>query len=73
MKSAILALSLVLAVASNGEVRTWRVNAAGTPCLPENNPFGNAPYLVGPLGAVCGAVSVQSSTWGAIKALYRSP
>jgi len=42
-----------------------------SPCLPENNPRG--PILFGPLGAGCGAVSVQSSTWGAVKGLYRSP
>ena len=43
-----------------------------SPCLPGSNPYGS-PHLTGPLGAGCGAVSVQSSTWGAIKALYRSP
>lgn len=42
-----------------------------SPCLPENNPFGPAPYLVGPLGMGCGAVSVQERTWGSIKAMYR--
>ncbi len=42
-----------------------------SPCLPGNNPYGS-PGLTGPLGAGCGAVSVQSSTWGAVKALYRN-
>lgn len=40
-----------------------------SPCLPENNPYGVA-LMVGPLGVGCGAVSVETTTWGAIKALY---
>jgi hypothetical protein len=43
-----------------------------SPCLPENNPFGS-PVLTGPLGAGCGVVAVQPTTWGAVKALYRTP
>lgn len=41
-----------------------------SPCLPENNPYG-APVLVGPLGLGCGAVSIETRTWGSIKAMYR--
>jgi hypothetical protein len=41
-----------------------------SPCLP-----GNAPYLfpfqIGPLGAGCGSVKVETTTWGAVKAMYR--
>jgi hypothetical protein len=44
-----------------------------SPCLPENNPFIPTSGWVGPLPAGCGAVSVQATTWGAVKALYRSP
>jgi hypothetical protein len=43
-----------------------------SPCLPENNPYGS-PSLTGPVGLGCGAVATQPSTWGAVKALYRSP
>jgi hypothetical protein len=42
-----------------------------SPCLPQNNPFGPAPFLVGPLGQGCGAVRTEPVTWGAIKARYR--
>jgi hypothetical protein len=40
----------------------------GSPCLPED-PFGCG--LVGALGQGCGAVSIESKSWGAIKGLYR--
>ena len=41
-----------------------------SPCLPENNPYG-FPLPVGPLGIGCGTVSVKSTTWSQMKALYR--
>jgi hypothetical protein len=41
-----------------------------SPCLPENNPYG-APQLIGPLPLGCGAVRVETRTWGSIKAMYR--
>lgn len=41
-----------------------------SPCLPENNPYG-APLSIGPLGIGCGAVSIETTTWGAIKAMYQ--
>ncbi len=40
-----------------------------SPCLPENNPYG-VPFHVGPLGIGCSTVTVKSTTWGAIKAMY---
>ena len=41
----------------------------GSPCLPENSPCGE---LVGAFGQGCEAVtSIESTSWGAIKALYR--
>ena len=41
----------------------------GSPCLPENSPCGQ---LVGAFGQGCEAVtSIESTSWGAIKALYR--
>ncbi len=40
-----------------------------SPCLPENNPFG---VLIGAHGVGCsGPVPVSSTSWGAIKGLYR--
>jgi len=43
-----------------------------SPCLPENNPYGPVGgVLIGPLGLGCGAVGVQTRTWGSIKAMYR--
>jgi predicted outer membrane repeat protein len=41
----------------------------GSPCLPENSPCGE---LVGVFGEGCGPISpVESTSWGAIKAMYR--
>jgi len=40
----------------------------GSPCLP-NDPLGCG--LIGALGQGCGAVSVESKSWGKIKGLYR--
>jgi hypothetical protein len=42
---------------------------ADSPCAPENQPRCG---LIGPLPVGCGTVSVQSKSWGAVKALYRN-
>jgi hypothetical protein len=42
--------------------------AKGSPCLPENS---NGCGLIGAHGLGCGAVTVESMTWGGIKGLYR--
>jgi len=42
---------------------------ADSPCAPENQPRCG---LIGPLPVGCGTVSVQTTSWGAIKALYRN-
>lgn len=39
-----------------------------SPCLPDNNPYGRT---IGALGAGCGAIGVESTSWGEIKASYR--
>ena len=62
------------------EADPWFCNAAGddftvntaSPCLPGNgNP--SCTELIGAWGQGCGAVSVEPSTWGKIKAGYRAP
>jgi hypothetical protein len=40
-----------------------------SPCLPENNPLCGE--LIGAWGLGCGSVSVEPSSWGRIKNLYR--
>jgi hypothetical protein len=40
-----------------------------SPCLPENSPEGCG--LIGTLGQGCGTVSVDSETWGRVKARFR--
>jgi hypothetical protein len=42
--------------------------SAGSPCLPENS---NGCGLIGAYGQGCGAISVESLSWGGIKSLYR--
>jgi parallel beta-helix repeat protein len=42
-----------------------------SPCAPGNSPLGNGCHLIGALPADCQPLSVQKSTWGAGKALYR--
>ena len=43
--------------------------AEGSPCLPENNLWGE---LIGARGVGCTVpVVVETKSWGAIKALYR--
>ena len=39
-----------------------------SPCLPDNNPYGRT---IGALGAGCGAIGVEPTSWGEIKASYR--
>ena len=43
--------------------------AANSPLLPENNSCG---VLIGALGAGCGAVSIDPTTWADIKSRYRT-
>ena len=43
---------------------------SSSPCLPQNNPSCTA--LIGAWPSGCGAVSVESKSWGRIKADYRS-
>jgi hypothetical protein len=44
-----------------------------SPCAPGNHPDGYDCGLIGAhdVGCVCGATSTESSTWGAIKSMYR--
>jgi hypothetical protein len=42
-----------------------------SPCLPGNHPDGADCGLIGALGQGCGATSVEESSWGRIKSLYR--
>jgi predicted outer membrane repeat protein len=42
----------------------------GSPCLPPL-PSGCSPTQIGALGQGCGPVSIQPSSWGKIKSLYR--
>ena len=42
-----------------------------SPCLPGNHPDGADCGLIGAFGQGCGTVSVQPSSWGAIKEMYR--
>jgi len=41
-----------------------------SPCLPENNPYGCSVGACG-AGCECGPSSVEQTTWGAIKAMYK--
>jgi hypothetical protein len=43
--------------------------SAGSPCLPENNAGCD---LIGALGAGCGTISVEPTSWGRLKGLYRT-
>jgi len=43
-----------------------------SPCAPGNHPDGFDCGVIGPLPVGCGPVSVQTKTWGAVKALYRN-
>jgi hypothetical protein len=45
--------------------------AADSPCLPGNHPHGSDCGLVGGRGEGCPAAPVGTTTWGALKALYR--
>jgi len=49
------------------EVRDYTLGP-GSPCLPENNPWGRT---IGALGMGCGPVGVEPETWGRIKNGYR--
>jgi hypothetical protein len=51
----------------NASAQDFTVNAA-SPCLPWNN---NGCGQIGAWGLGCGSVSVEPSSWGQIKALYR--
>jgi hypothetical protein len=42
-----------------------------SPCAPGNQPGGADCGLIGPLPVGCGAVSVETKTWGGVKAIYR--
>ncbi|MCA9751627.1 MAG: hypothetical protein KC591_05505 [Gemmatimonadetes bacterium] len=42
--------------------------SAGSPCLPENNPWGRT---LGALSQACGPVGVDDTSWGQIKSSYR--
>ncbi len=42
-----------------------------SPCLPGNHPDGADCGLIGAFGQGCGSVSVEPSSWGAIKEMYR--
>ncbi len=42
-----------------------------SPCAPGNHPDGFDCGLIGPLPVGCGAVSIETTTWGAVKALYK--
>jgi len=42
-----------------------------SPCAPGNHPDGIDCGLIGPLPVGCGPVSVETKTWGSIKAMYR--
>jgi len=44
---------------------------ADSPCAPGNHPDGFDCGLIGPLPVGCGTVSVQTKSWGAVKALYK--
>lgn len=39
-----------------------------SPCLPANNPYSRT---IGALGAGCGAIGIEPTSWGEIKASYR--
>jgi len=45
--------------------------ALASPCLPGNHPDGAPCGQIGAYGQGCSPVSVQSRTWGQIKAMYR--
>ena len=42
----------------------------GSPCAPGNHPDGADCGVIGALPADCGGVSVETRTWGNIKAIY---
>ena len=42
-----------------------------SPCAPGNHPTGVDCGLIGALPVICGAVEVQTKTWGSIKSLYK--
>ncbi len=42
-----------------------------SPCAPGNHPDGIDCGLIGPLPVGCGPVTVETRTWGSIKAMYR--
>jgi parallel beta-helix repeat protein len=46
--------------------------ASSSPCVAGNSPFGQACGLIGALPADCQTTSVETRTWGAVKALYRN-
>ena len=46
---------------------------ANSPCLPENHPQGANCGLIGALDEGCGAVTVEATSWGRIKARYQAP